>query len=38
MAGWELGMVLRNSWLCGFACGVNPRVMFILSDAEKRSR
>lgn len=37
MAGWELGPVLRNSWLCGFACGVNPKGMFILSDVEKQS-
>lgn len=37
MAGWELGLVLTNSCLSGFACGVNPRGMFILSNVEKMS-
>lgn len=26
LTGWEPGLVLRNSWLQRFACGVNPRV------------
>lgn len=30
MARWWLRLVLR---LCGFACSVNPRGMFIFSDA-----
>lgn len=37
VARWELGLVLRNSWLHGFACGVNRRGLFILSDVEKQS-
>lgn len=37
VTGWELGLVLTNSCLCGFACDVNPRGMFILSNFEKRS-
>lgn len=36
MAKWWLRLVLRNSWLRGFACSIKPRGVFIFSGAEKR--